>query len=63
MPKRWRVVRSGSWRWEYYEKKTGEVFESSATTWEKRKDAKDAVYEMKAADVDEEEGEAEANQA
>ena len=55
MPKRWRVVRSGSWSWEYYEKNTGEVIERSAHTWERRKEAKAVVDEMKRADVDEEE--------
>jgi hypothetical protein len=53
MPKRWRVVRGGSWTWEYYDTQTGEVFDRSGRTWERRRKAREAVQEMKDADVDE----------
>jgi hypothetical protein len=57
MPKRWRVVRAGSWTWEYYDKDTKEVLDRSGRTWERRRKAREAVQEMKGAEVDEDEEE------
>jgi hypothetical protein len=55
MPKRWRVVSGASFTWEYYDSETDQVLDRSGGRWERRRDVRDRIREMKDSDVDDDE--------
>jgi hypothetical protein len=52
MPKRWRVVAGGSFTWEFYDTETGEVLDRSGHRWDRRRQVRERIREMRDSDLD-----------
>jgi hypothetical protein len=47
MPKRWKVVRGGSFTWQYVDTDTGDVLAQSKERWDSRREVREEIDDMK----------------